>query len=202
MARKKKSAPKAKPETRTQYIAFAAEYVIDFNATQAAIRAGYSVKTAYSQGSRLLKNVEVQAEIERHMQLRKMKADEVLVRLAEHGRADMADFADINEATGEWSLNLGKAKRAGKTHLIKKLKPGKYGTEIELHSVDTALTLLGKHHKLFTERIEVVDWEAQAIADIQSGKLTFQMLVQLFDRSKAERLFALAGIEVTVGSDE
>jgi phage terminase small subunit len=45
--------------------AFAREYAIDKNATQAAIRAGYSAKTAHSQGPRLLENVEVRAEIER-----------------------------------------------------------------------------------------------------------------------------------------
>lgn len=39
--------------------AFVAEYLIDLNATQAAIRAGYSEKTAYSQGERLLRHVEV-----------------------------------------------------------------------------------------------------------------------------------------------
>lgn len=38
---------------------FVDEYLIDLNATQAAIRAGYSEKTAYSQGQRLLKNVEI-----------------------------------------------------------------------------------------------------------------------------------------------
>lgn len=42
---------------------FCDEYVIDTNATQAAIRAGYSVKTAYSQGQRLLKNVDIQNKI-------------------------------------------------------------------------------------------------------------------------------------------
>tara|TARA_Y100001951_G_scaffold104212_1_gene115169 strand:+ start:3269 stop:3685 length:417 start_codon:yes stop_codon:yes gene_type:complete len=45
--------------------AFAREYVIDGNATQAAIRAGYSPKTAHSSGPRLLENVEVRALIER-----------------------------------------------------------------------------------------------------------------------------------------
>lgn len=39
--------------------AFVAEYLIDLNATQAAIRAGYSEATAYSSGQRLLKDVEV-----------------------------------------------------------------------------------------------------------------------------------------------
>ena len=43
--------------------AFALEYLVDLNATQAAIRVGYSAKTAYSQGQRLLKHVEVQESI-------------------------------------------------------------------------------------------------------------------------------------------
>lgn len=42
---------------------FAEEYVVDLNATQAAIRAGYSAKTASSQGERLLRNVEIQRAI-------------------------------------------------------------------------------------------------------------------------------------------
>jgi phage terminase small subunit len=42
---------------------FIDEYLIDMNATAAAERAGYSKKTAYSQGQRLLKNVEVAAAI-------------------------------------------------------------------------------------------------------------------------------------------
>lgn len=42
---------------------FASEYCLDLNCTQAAIRAGYSEKTAYSIGSRLLKLVEVQNKI-------------------------------------------------------------------------------------------------------------------------------------------
>lgn len=45
--------------------AFAREYAIDKNATQAAIRAGYSAKTAHSAGPRLLENVEVRAAIEK-----------------------------------------------------------------------------------------------------------------------------------------
>ena len=42
---------------------FCQEYMVDFNATKAAQRAGYSEKTAYSQGQRLLKNVEIKARI-------------------------------------------------------------------------------------------------------------------------------------------
>ena len=45
--------------------AFAREYCIDKNATQAAIRAGYRPRTAKEQASRLLTNINVRAEIER-----------------------------------------------------------------------------------------------------------------------------------------
>ena len=50
------------PLTRKQH-RFVAEYLVDLNASQAALRAGYSARTAPQQGSRLLKNVEVQAAI-------------------------------------------------------------------------------------------------------------------------------------------
>ncbi|MEP6968781.1 MAG: terminase small subunit, partial [Pseudomonadota bacterium] len=43
--------------------AFCGEYQFDGNATQAAVRAGYSPRTAYSAGHRLLKNVEISHRI-------------------------------------------------------------------------------------------------------------------------------------------
>ena len=49
---------------------FVKEYLIDLNATQAAIRAGYSEKTAYSQGQRLLKDVEINGLIQKEQQKR------------------------------------------------------------------------------------------------------------------------------------
>lgn len=77
-----------------------AEFMIDLNATQAAIRAGYSPKTAYSQGERLLRNVEVsvaiakaQAEQNRRLQL---TADEARERNAFIARFDPADMFDGN----------------------------------------------------------------------------------------------------------
>ena len=57
---------------------FVTEYLVDLNATQAAIRAGYSPKTAQQQGSRLLTNVVVkQAIAAQHA--RQLKADGVSV---------------------------------------------------------------------------------------------------------------------------
>ena len=54
---------------------FADEYLVDTNATQAAIRAGYSKKTAYSQGQRLLKNAEIKTYIDE--QLEKMSSKKI-----------------------------------------------------------------------------------------------------------------------------
>ena len=75
---------------------FCLEYLADLNATQAAIRAGYSAKTAYSQGQRLLKNVEVaprltQLVTERNGRL-KVDGDWVLRRLVELADVDLADL--------------------------------------------------------------------------------------------------------------
>lgn len=66
--------------------AFADEYLIDLNATQAATRAGYSEKTACEQGSRLLSNVKVKSYIEKRIKDREMRTeitqDRVLQELA------------------------------------------------------------------------------------------------------------------------
>lgn len=138
---------------------FVEEYLKCWNATEAAKRAGYSAKTAYSQGSRLLKNAEVQAEIERRISEAAMSANEVLLRLAEHARGTLSDFFDIGD-DGKPVLNLRKAEQAGKLHLLKKLKYDKDGNpEIELHDSQAALVHLGRHHKLFTEAVVTHDGE-------------------------------------------
>lgn len=55
--------PGATPLKNAKRERFAREYLVDLNATQAAIRAGYSAKTAYSSGQRMLKYVEIQSRI-------------------------------------------------------------------------------------------------------------------------------------------
>lgn len=91
--------------------AFVREYLIDLNATQAAIRAGYSAKTAEQQGSRLLRNAEVQRAVSEGQKERSEKtgitAQWVLERLADEATADLADI--LNDEGGlkpvnEWPL--------------------------------------------------------------------------------------------------
>ena len=67
IAAAKKLTPKQK--------AFVSEYLIDLNATQAAIRAGYSPKTANEQGARLLANVSIAQTIQKAMQDREQRTE-------------------------------------------------------------------------------------------------------------------------------
>lgn len=83
---------------------FVEEYLIDLNATQAAIRAGYSAKTANRVGPRLLSNVGIAAAIAKAQEKRSARTgitqDRVLAELAKIG------FADIRKAV-RWGRNPG-----------------------------------------------------------------------------------------------
>jgi phage terminase small subunit len=74
---KKQAKPTSLPKPLSQkQIAFCREYNVDYNGTQAAIRAGYSERTAGQQAERALKKVEIKAEIER-LQAEKAKRCEI-----------------------------------------------------------------------------------------------------------------------------
>lgn len=77
---------------------FVDEYLIDLNATQAAIRAGYSAKTADQQGSRLLANVKVQQTIAEEMAKRSKRTginqDRVILELARLAFVNITDIVD------------------------------------------------------------------------------------------------------------
>ncbi len=115
---------------------FVAEYLIDLNATQAAIRAGYSAKTANEQGSRLLANVSVaaaiQAAIKKRAERTQVDADYVLRTIVDTiercKQAEPVRDRD-GEATGEYKFDAG--------------------------AVLKGAELLGKHLKLFTDKTEL-----------------------------------------------
>ncbi len=95
-ATKKKAVKKKTKKLQGMQALFPAEYIIDRNATKAAIRAGYSAAGAQQAGSRLLSNVVVQAEIVRlmkeSMERVEMDADGVLRHLDALLNADIADI--------------------------------------------------------------------------------------------------------------
>jgi hypothetical protein len=115
------------------------------NATDAARRAGYAWPE--KQGLQQLAKTSIRAAIDAAVAGSAMSAEEVLARLSEQATVDMADFLAITRK--EVKLDLWKAKQLGKTHLIKKLKPTRYGMSIELCDPRAALDLLGRHHGLW-----------------------------------------------------
>jgi phage terminase small subunit len=79
---------------------FISEYLRDFNATQAAIRAGYSSKTAYSIGQENLKKPEILEAIKTRVDEIAMGTDEILVELTKQARGDIGVFFKVVE---EWT---------------------------------------------------------------------------------------------------
>lgn len=147
--------------------AFIDEYLKCWNASEAARRAGYSEKTAYSQGGRLLKHVEVATAIQERIDERSMSADEVLIRLAEQARGIDSQYFRIGtvfipdgedgEAQQVAGVDFKSLIEDGKGHLIKSLGYSKDGdlTKVEFYDAQSALVHIGRHHKLFTDKLDV-----------------------------------------------
>ncbi|EMH6307656.1 TPA: terminase small subunit [Proteus mirabilis] len=144
---------------------FCREYLIDLNATQAAIRAGYSEKTANTQASRLLVNVNIQNRIKELKSNRnervEVDADYVLKRLVE---IDQMDVLDILNESGDLKpvRDWPKAWRTTLSGLdVMSISTGEDGADALLKKIKWPdkvknLELLGKHVKVqaFKEQIE------------------------------------------------
>lgn len=95
------------PQLTDKQLFFCQEYVKDFNATQAAIRAGYSEKTAYSIGGENLRKPEIQeyiSQLQKEIQERnKITIDECVSIFANIARFDIADL--YNEDGGLKSIH-------------------------------------------------------------------------------------------------
>lgn len=163
----------AKRETLTaKQEKFKEEYLICFNATEAARRAGYggnSVTLAAIGWENLRKPLIAQA-IRQRLEESAMSADEVLMRLADQARGNIGDFVQIIK--GAPVFDFSGASEQGKMHLVKKLKTKtktympkgaseddepiiEIDVEFELYDSQSALVHIGKHHGLFVDKTEV-----------------------------------------------
>lgn len=171
MVAAKKPVPAARDLLNPKQLRFIQEYIVDLNATQAAQRAGYSAKTAYSQGERLLKNVEVAAAIARAIEERSLRtevsSDWLLKRLAAEAQADVADLYD---ATGDlrpvkdWPLIWRQGLVAGIESVREKIGEDGDGEpvfamvrKIKLSDRGKRLELIGRHVNVqaFRDRVDV-----------------------------------------------
>lgn len=133
---------------------FVEEYLIDLNATQAAIRAGYSARSAEVTGSRTLSNAKVAAAIaaaqgERSERLQ-VYADWVLSRLANEATADLADILDEAGAirpVKDWPLIWRQGLVTGidvQEDMVEGVKVGQT-VKLKLSERIKRIELIGKH---------------------------------------------------------
>ena len=145
---------------------FVEEYLVDLNATQAAIRAGYSKKTAKQQGARLLTNVDIAAAVQAALAARSERTEisqnMVLDELAKVAFANLGDYLVIAD-DGLVSIDFSKLPEGGTAVLAELTQSHVVGgtegqpvlrTKFKLHSKLTALELLGRHLGLFPNRHE------------------------------------------------
>lgn len=137
---------------------FVEEYLIDLNATQAAIRAGYSPETAGAIGAENLKKPQIQNAIARHMAERSRRtgvnADRVLLELARIAFANAGDLIDAGDATLKDDASRDDL---AAIQSIKVKDMGDMGIEREIRMADKlkALELLGRHLGIFNDRLRL-----------------------------------------------
>lgn len=129
------------PKLTDKQAAFVREYLVDLNATQAAIRAGYGERTAYSVGQRLLKNVEIQravavAQAQRARRV-EVTQDYVLANLVEIVERTM-QRAPVLDRKGEQFTD----------------EAGRAVWTFDAKGANRALELLGKHLGIFADKVK------------------------------------------------
>lgn len=136
---------------------FIQEYLVDLNATQAAIRAGYKEKSAYRTGADNLIKPQIQKEIQKRMKDREQRTeitqDMVLQELAKIGFSNVTDFVTIE---GTWVKVKPTAEMPqDKLGVIAGIKEGTNGIEIKLNDKEKALELIGRHLGMFKDKMEL-----------------------------------------------
>ena len=119
---------------------FAEEWLKTTNATQSAIKAGYSARTAYSAGSRLLKKVDVKQYI-----------DERLAEMKENSIADTDEVMQFLSSTMRGDI------------------PDQFGLDPALNDRIKAAELIGKRYKLFTDKQEISGTDGEPIKVVFTG---------------------------------
>ena len=119
---------------------FAEEWLKTTNATQSAIKAGYSARTAYSAGNRLLKKVDVKQYI-----------DERLAEMQESNIADTNEVMQFLSSTMRGDI------------------PDQFGLDPALNDRIKAAELLGKRYKMFTDKQEISGADGEPIKVVFSN---------------------------------
>ena len=159
---------------------FAKEYLVDLNATQAAIRAGYSEKTAKSQGQRLLTDVDLQKLITQSMQKRSERVEVTSERvLAEIAKVAFSDVRKIFDESGALIRisdldDEAAACIAGCEIVTVNRGEGEveYVAKVKMADKLKALELAGKHLGLFRDgsAVEDLDMPTKLIVEVVDAR--------------------------------
>lgn len=140
---------------------FVEEYCVDFNATQAAIRAGYSEKTAGQIGHENLKKPEIKEAVEERLDDLSMSAAEATKRMSDLGRGSMRPFLQVEG--DDVVIDLSSEEAWEYLHLIREVKQEetvlseneagdrvlKRKIKVKLHDAKDAIKQLMKAHGKF-----------------------------------------------------
>jgi phage terminase small subunit len=153
---------------------FCEEYLIDLNATQAAIRAGYSVNSAREIGSENLTKPDIRAYIDKALAERSKRtginADRVIQELAKIALLNITDVVNSDDATIKGNAN--REDTAAILSVKVKTIPTENGEiverEVKMNDKIKALELLGKHLGMFKDKVELSgELGVQIIDDIK-----------------------------------
>lgn len=153
---------------------FCDEYLIDLNAMQAAIRAGYKEGYAQKHSYDLLQQPQIKECIAKEMAERSKRTginqDRVIRELARIAFIKADDVINMN--TANVKKNANKDDLAVIQSVKVKKMPTKFGNgierEIKLADKLKALELLGKHLGMFTDKIEIEgNQQVQIVDDIE-----------------------------------
>lgn len=139
---------------------FVDEYLIDLNATQAAIRAGYSVKTANEQGSQNLAKLSIQQVIAEKMAERSRRTganqDRVVLELAKIAFVKLTDIIDEKGKIKDTATEDDLACLEGYKYKYSDTDSGySVEREVKLSSKMKALELLGKHLGMWNDKVDL-----------------------------------------------
>lgn len=140
---------------------FVEEYLIDLNATQAAIRAGYSPQTAQQTGSENLSKPVIKGAIDRALAERSKRtginADRVLTEIAKLAFINPADIIDFTDG----SVKQDACKEDLACIQSIKIKTSYSDTgesvekEVKIYDKKSSLELLGKHLGIFNDKLKI-----------------------------------------------
>jgi phage terminase small subunit len=141
---------------------FVKQYIIDFNATQAAIRANYSEKTARQIAAQLLSKLNIQAgikeELDKRAQRLEVSQDRIVMELMKIAFSDINNYTDAQGKVDISDPNVSCVVREYKEKVTyAKDSEGEaqptIEKEVKLYDKLKAMELLGKHLAMFTDNV-------------------------------------------------